>query len=195
MRPMTPKSDALQGPEEPLPAVVGEGLVGLCHAVDVLLALERAALFGLRVLELAGEPLGHRLLATRARERDEPADREGASPALGDFDRDLVGRAADAAGADLEDRGERLDGRLERLDRLLLGPAGELLERVVDDPLGGRLLPVDHHLVDDLLHQLGLVDRIGIERTDSAGGATRHFGYFAFTPYCERAFLRSDTPA
>src|SRR3954470_14223034 len=101
---------------------MGESLVGLRHAIDVLLALERAALFGLRVLELAGEPLGHRLFAACAREGDEPADREGASPALGDFDRDLVGGTADAAGAHLEDRGEGTDRLLERLDRLLLAP-------------------------------------------------------------------------
>src|SRR5829696_5764903 len=177
-----------------LPAVVSEGLVGLRHAVDVLLALERPALFGLRVQELAREPLGHRLLAACARERDQPADREGASPALGNLHRDLVGGAADSAGADLQDGGESLDGLLERLDRLLLGPAGDQLERVVDDPLGRGLLPVDHHLVDDLLHQLGLVDRVGVERAYSARCATRH-AYLAFTPYCERAFLRSDTPA
>src|SRR3954453_19121150 len=108
-----------------LPAVVSEGLVGLRHAVDVLLALERAALFGLRVLELAGEPLGHRLLATCAREGDEPADRESSSAALGNFDRALVGGAADSAGADLQDGGQSLDRLLERLDRLLLRTTGQ----------------------------------------------------------------------
>src|SRR4051794_29367899 len=49
-----------------LPAVVGEGLVRLRHAEDVVLALERAALLGLRVEQLVGEPLGHRLLAALA---------------------------------------------------------------------------------------------------------------------------------
>src|SRR5215218_7304182 len=61
-----------------LPAVVREGLVGLCHAEDVVLPLVRAALLGLRVEELVGEALGHRLLAPVACELDEPADREGA---------------------------------------------------------------------------------------------------------------------
>ena len=114
--------------------------------------------------------------------------------ALGDFHRDLVGGAADSAGADLQDGGESLDGLLERLDRFLLGAAGELLECVVDDLLGGGLLAVDHHLVDDLLDELGVVQRVGIDRALSARCATRH-AYFAFTPYCERAFLRSETPA
>src|SRR3954451_24193679 len=82
--PMTQECEGLQGPEPlRLPAVVGEGLVGLSHAVDVLFALVRAALIGLGVGELAGQPLGHRLLATRAGELDEPADGERARPAGG----------------------------------------------------------------------------------------------------------------
>src|SRR5688572_7039596 len=99
-----------------------EGLVGLGHAVDVVLALEGAALRVLCVEQLVGETLGHRLLATGAGELDEPADRKGASAARRDLDGDLVGRAADTAGADLEDRGQRLERDLERLERVLAGP-------------------------------------------------------------------------
>src|SRR6187431_1883681 len=87
-----------------LPAVVREGLVGLRHAEDVVLALVRAALLGLRVQELVGETLRHRLLAAVARELDEPAHGERAGAALRDLDGHLVGRAADTAGADLEHR-------------------------------------------------------------------------------------------
>src|SRR3954464_14721731 len=148
-----------------------EGLVGLGHPVDVFLALERAALILLGIGELAGQPLGHRLLATRARELDEPADGEGAGPAGRHLYRDLVGGAADTAGAPLEVRGEGLDRSLERLDRLLVRSPREDLERVVDDLLGGRLLAVDHHLVDDLLPDLRSVDRAGSGRADSSGGA------------------------
>ena len=56
----------------------------------------------MRVHQLVGEALGHRLLAALAGELDEPADGERAGAARGDLDRDLVGRAADTAGADLE---------------------------------------------------------------------------------------------
>jgi hypothetical protein len=52
----------------PLPAVVSEGLVGLGHAVDVVLALVRAALLLLGVEKLVGEALGHRLFAPLAGE-------------------------------------------------------------------------------------------------------------------------------
>src|SRR5215207_7333264 len=44
-----------------LPAVMREGLVGLRHAVDVVIALVRAALLGLSVQQLVGEPLRHGL--------------------------------------------------------------------------------------------------------------------------------------
>ena len=98
---------------------MGERLVGLGHAVDVVLPLPGAALLLVRVEDLAGEALGHRVLATGAGELDQPADREGAGAAGGNLDRDLVGGAADAAGADLEHRGQLFDRRLERLDRIL----------------------------------------------------------------------------
>src|SRR5512142_1231763 len=62
----------LQDVRRRLPTVMREGLVGLRHAVDVVLALVRGALLGLRVEQLVGEPLGHRLLAALARELHEP---------------------------------------------------------------------------------------------------------------------------
>src|SRR5215207_6591556 len=178
----------------PLPAVVREGLVGLRHAVDVVLALVGAALLLLGVEELVGQALGHGLLAALARELDQPADGERARAGRGDLDGHLVGRAADAAGADLEDGGERLDRLLERLDGLLARPLAQDGERVVDDPLGGGLLAVQHHLVDDLLDEARAMDGVRLDATDLGGGAAGH-GYFLFTPYCERAFLRSLTPA
>ena len=66
-------------------------------------------------------------------------------------------------------------------------------QRVVDDLLGRRLLAVEHHLVDDLLDEARAVDGVRRDGTDLCGGAARH--YFFLTPYCERAFLRSLTPA
>src|SRR3954469_10505284 len=92
-----------------LPAVVGEGLVGLRHAEDVVLALVRAALLGLRVHQLVGEALRHRLLAPLAGGLHEPAHGQRAGTARGHLDGHLVRRATDAAGADLQLRGEDLD--------------------------------------------------------------------------------------
>src|SRR6478672_6036253 len=98
-----------------LPPVMREGLVGLRHPIHVVLALERAALLVDRVHELAGELRLHPLLATLARVRDEVADREGAAAARRHLDGNLVVRAADAARADLEHRGDGLDGGVEGL--------------------------------------------------------------------------------
>src|SRR5919202_1615649 len=117
-----------------------------------------------------------------------------ARAACGDLDRHLVGRAAHAAGADLEDRRERLDRVLEDLERLAPGALADDRERVVDDPLGDRLLAVEHDLVDHLLHEARAVERVGLDGPDLGCCAARH-RYFFFTPYCERAFLRSLTPA
>src|SRR4051794_11079781 len=192
-RPRGRRPPASAGAGPGLPAVVGEGLVGLRHAEDVVLALVRAALLGLRVHQLVGEPLRHGLLAPLARELDEPPDGERAGPAGGHLDRHLVGRTADAAGPDLELRREHLDGLLDVLDRIAPRALGDDRQGVVDDPLGRGLLAVQHHLVDDLLHQLGAVDGVRLDRPDGGGGPARH--YFAFTPYWLRAFLRSETPA
>src|SRR4051794_41267909 len=93
-----------------------EGLVGLRHAVDVVLALVGAALLLLGVEELVGQALGHGLLAALAGELDEPADGEGARAGRGGLDRDLVGRAADAAGAGPQGGGGGLYRLLQRLD-------------------------------------------------------------------------------
>src|SRR3712207_8033645 len=78
---------------------MGVGLVGLRHAEDVVLALVGAALLRLRVQQLVGEALRHRLLAAVARELDQPADGERAGTRRRPLDRDLVGGAPDTAGA------------------------------------------------------------------------------------------------
>ena len=97
----------------------GRRPAGLGHAVEVVLALEGAALLLERVEKLAGELRGHPLLPALARERHDPADREGAGTASRHLDGHLVARAADAARAGLEHRRHRLHRLLEHLDRSL----------------------------------------------------------------------------
>src|SRR4029079_19277272 len=112
-----------------LPAVVREGLVGLCHPVDVVLLLECAALLVQRVHELAGELRRHALLAPIAGVLHDPAQRERARAALRDLDGYLVVRATDASGANLEHRRHALDGLLEHLELRLAGLLGLERER------------------------------------------------------------------
>src|SRR5215211_7031254 len=122
---------AIASDVSPLPAVVREGLVGLRHPVDVVLALVGAALLVERVHDLAGEPLREALLAALARERDEPAHGEVARAALRHLDGNLVVGAADAARANLEHRCQRLDGLVEHLDGRPAATLAHDRERVV----------------------------------------------------------------
>jgi hypothetical protein len=87
-------------------------------------------------------------------ELHEPADGQRAGAPRGHLDGHLVGSATDAPRADLERGGQRPDRCLQRLDRVFVAALGHQGERVVDDPLGRRLLSVQHHLVDDLLDEL-----------------------------------------
>ena len=105
----------------------------------------------------------------------EPAQRERAAAALRHLDRHLVVRATDAAAAHLEHRRDRLDRLLEHLGRRAARLRADLVERAVDDRLGGRLLALDHHAVDQLRDELAVVDRVGAERARLDLGATRHY--------------------
>src|SRR5579884_1403184 len=158
----------------PLPAVVREGLVGLRHPIDVVLALERTALLFLRVYILVREPLAHPLLAALACELDEPADGERPRAPLRHLDRHLVVRTADAAALHLEHGRHRLHGLLEHLDRRPPGLRLDLPERVVDDLLGRRLLARKHDLVDDLRHELRAVHGVGSRQARLDLCAARH---------------------
>src|SRR5438270_934922 len=172
-----------------LPAVVRKGLVGLRHPVDVVLALERAALLVQRVENLIGELVRHALLAALARVRDEPAYRQGAGAPLRHFDRHLVVRTADAAALHLEHRRDRLDGLLEHLDRRAAGLRPDGLERAVDDLLGDRLLPVEHDLVDHLRDELRAVHGVSLDLTHLDFRTAWHHEP-RLAPYLERPCLR-----
>src|SRR4029079_3718100 len=177
-----------------LPPVVREGLVGLRHPVDVVLALERAALLVEGVPDLVRKLLHHPLLAAVARVVDEPADGERPGPALRDLDGDLVIGAADPAALDLEHGRDRLHGLLQHLDRRLAGLLPDAGQRVVDDLLRSRLLALRHHLVDHLRDERRVVDGIRRDRPGRVCATARHYEPL-LAPYLERPCLRSDTPA
>src|SRR6201995_4163539 len=170
----TASSGRVIGAGELLPAVVGEGLVGLRHAVDVVLPLPGAALLLVRVEDLTGQTIGHRVLAARPGGLDAPADCEGGGATGGHLDRDLVGRTADAAGADLEDRGQRFDRRLEDLDRILAAALAADGGGRVGAPPGKALLAVRHDLVDQLLDKAVAVAGVRLDRPDGGCRSARH---------------------
>src|SRR5947207_233360 len=99
-----------------LPLEVAEGLVGLGHLVGVLAPLDRGAEAVHRVDELGRELLAHALAAPLASRLDEPAHAEREAAIATDLDRNLVGRAANAARLDLDDGRGVPERRLEDLE-------------------------------------------------------------------------------
>jgi hypothetical protein len=79
----------------------------------------------------------------------------------------------------LERRLHVVDRALQRGERFAARLLLDHLERAVDDLFGGALLAVQHHLVDDLRDERGVVD--GISEQFAAYGRTfaRH-GYLYF---------------
>src|SRR6202022_2420436 len=81
----------------PLPAIVREGAVGFRHPMHVFTLLDGVSPAIRRVEQLGREPLRHRLFVAFARGRNQPANSERLPAHRADFDRHLIGGAADAA--------------------------------------------------------------------------------------------------
>src|SRR6266851_6390840 len=80
----------------PLPAIVRESAVRFRHAVRVFALLDSVAAAVGGVEQFGGEPLHHGLFVAVARGRDDPADAERLTAVGANFDRHLIGGAADA---------------------------------------------------------------------------------------------------
>jgi hypothetical protein len=78
---------------------MAEGAVRLGHLVRVFTSLDRRAEAIHGIDELGGELLAHALAVALASRLDEPADTERQTTVAPDLDRDLIGRATDAARA------------------------------------------------------------------------------------------------
>src|SRR5262245_39381067 len=87
-----------------LPSVVSERLVRLGHLVRVLTPLHRGAEAVARVEQLVLEPLDHGLLTAGLGILDNPPQPEGHLAGRPHLHRHLIGRATNAAAADLESR-------------------------------------------------------------------------------------------
>src|SRR5258707_2021769 len=174
-----------------------KGLVGVSHAVGVFALLHRRAAILRGIADLARQALFHGVLRTAARRADQPAYGQRLTAVGAHLDGNLVGRTADAPRANLDggaDIGQRL---VENAQRILAAALGNAVEGAVDDRLGGRLLALIHHAVDELCDDV--IAELGVRQdfTLVSGTATRHlvFSYFGrLAPYFERRWRRSLTP-
>src|SRR5262245_33056897 len=133
-----------------LPAVMGERLVGVGHFMGVFALLDGVAASIEGVEQLGGEFLGHAVARAVARGLDDPADGERLTALRANLDRNLVGGAADAAGADFDSGLHILQRLVEGGDRILLELGLDVVEGAVDDTLGDRLLATLHQRVHEL---------------------------------------------
>src|SRR5512138_587019 len=107
---------------------MSKSLVGFGHLVCIFALLDGVAATVRGVEDLAGELVLHGLLATRRGVADQPADGQSGPAIRTHLDVNLVVRSTDAAALDLEGRLDVVDGLLEELDRIILGPILDLLE-------------------------------------------------------------------
>src|SRR4029078_1140032 len=129
-----------------LPLEMAEGPVGLGHLVRVFASLDRRAEAVHGIDELGRELFAHALAVPLAGRLDEPADTERHAAVAPDLDRDLVGRATDAARLDFDDGCGVAHRRLEDLET---GPRGLGLgagEGLAQDALCEVLLAALHEL-------------------------------------------------
>jgi hypothetical protein len=84
----------------------------------------------------------HGVLRAAAGGRDQPADGERLGALRANLDRHLIGRAADAAAADLDAGLHVVERVVEHADRLALGARLDGLEGAIDDAFGDGLLAV-----------------------------------------------------
>src|ERR1700712_1426491 len=157
-----------------LPAVVGEGLVGLRHLVGVFAPLHSSTETVARVEQLVHEPLGHGLLASLAGVGDQPAERQGGAATSAHLDRDLVGGATDTTAAHLEGGLDVVQRPLERDDGVGTALLTGTFHGAVDDPLGDRLLAGQQDLVDQGGHQRRTVNGVDDYRVLRGGALARH---------------------
>ena len=146
-----------------------ESLVGVGHAVDILLALEGGTLLLVGSLDLGGQLEGHGLLTALARETDQVLHAD-ALLALGtDLGGDLEGSTTDTAAAHLDARGHVGQGFLPHLKAVLFGTVSDDVDSLVEDLVTGIFLVFeDQFNVGDIIETggfRGVVESIGIRTT------------------------------
>ena len=157
-----------------LPGEVGEGLVGVGHAVDVFALGVGDAFAVIGRQEFRGQLLVHRPAFFLAAGPEEPADRQRLLAVLVDLHGDLVGSPADALRTDLDVRLHVFDSLEKDIQRLgVFQLFVNHAQRAVEHALCVALLAIPHHAIDKLAGKERPVLRIANEHF-SAGSNSAH---------------------
>src|SRR5262249_6283818 len=148
-----------------LPREVGEGLIGVGHAVDVLAFGEGGPFLVVRGRKLLGELQVHRPTLLFAGRSEYPADGQRLLPVAIHLHRPLVRSTTYAAAANLDERLDVLHRGREDLDRIAIRHLFlDQIESRIENVLRDALLAVVHQAVDELGSQKRLEFRIRTER-------------------------------
>ena len=145
-----------------LPAIVRKRLVGVRHAMGVFTLFDGGAAILGSVLKFAAKTVCHRVFVTVTRCLDDPADSERLTPVRPDFNRNLIGRAANATRTDFNCRLHVFQSIMKNLYRILPGSFRNRIQRAIDDLFCHGLLAVIHNIVDEL-RQNGIAE-LGVRK-------------------------------
>src|SRR5277367_3983166 len=138
--------------EPELPAIVRERLVGLGHAVSIFALANRGApiLGGLH--QFGSQAMCHGFFAAGGCRLNDPPHCERLAAVGANFDRHLVGGAADPAGLHLDHGLDVVQRLLQHSNRFAPGAAALVayaIDGAVNDLFGGGLLAALHYHVDE----------------------------------------------
>jgi len=137
-----------------------ESLVGLCHTVDILLALESGALFLVGSLDFSSQFQSHSLFAAFAREADKVLHSDRLFALGADFGRHLESGTTDTAALHLDRRSDVGQSLLPHLKAVLFRTVGHNVDSLIENLVGDSLLAAHHQVVDELRYQHVIVFRI-----------------------------------
>ena len=151
-----------------------ERFVRFGHTMDVFTLGVSDALLVVRVEEFVGELLRGRLALFIAHGHEDPADAQGLGAVRLDRHRNLIGRAADALGANFDGGLDVVQRGFEDFQRRnVRNLFGEDFKRFVNDLTGGVLFAVPHQAVGEFADKKGIVKGIACQLF-FAGGNTTH---------------------
>src|SRR5260221_971843 len=127
-------------PAQSLPPIVREGLVGFGHAMNVFLLLDRSAARIGGIDQFIRQPVDHGLAGAFPRILQNPSNRQRLPAKRIHFHRNLIVGAAHAPGLYFQQRLGVFDRLLEKLQGVVVGLFGHLIDPTLKTPRFGAIL-------------------------------------------------------